>query len=121
MQATSGILLRDLVRPTSIQNTFSANNAGIPATVIYGSATSGQLNEQAKHIVPDNAPRRSKGEQGVFNIRSDPIQKFQPYKIDYRDTRREAFNAGQKGVVRSPEKWGWHARHFSITGIGLVA
>ena len=61
MQPTSGILLEALVRPTSIQTTFSANNAEIPATVVYGSATHGDMNEQTLHVVADNSARRSKG------------------------------------------------------------
>ena len=119
MQPTTGVLLEDLVRLTSIQNTFSANNVEIPATVIL--YTDQPLpNEQSLHIAADNARRRSEGQQGVL-IFGATRARFQHYKIDYRNTWREAFITGQKGVVRTPDKWGWHAPRFSIAGIGLVA
>ena len=73
MQATSGILLGDLIQPTSIQGTFAANHAEIPAAVVYGSATSGQLEEYTLPVVADNATRCSKGLQGVLMVWSDQV------------------------------------------------
>ena len=78
---------------------------------MYGSATPGDVCEQAIHT--------SKGQQGVLVI-GTVKSKYQHYKIEaieYRDMWREAFIVGRKGVVRTPEKWGWRSGHFSITSL----
>ena len=67
---------------------------------------------------PSHSP--SQGAAGNFGNR-DRIQRlYQHYKIEYRDMYREAFIVSRKGVVRTPDKWGWHTGHFSIAGFGLI-
>ena len=111
------IMLEDLCRPTSIRHTFSDACWQIPACVVYGSATPGDVCVQSIHTVAYQATRTSKGQQGVLVI-GTVKSKYQHYKIEaieYRDMWREAFIVGRKGVVRTPEKWGWRSGHFSIT------
>ena len=81
---------------------------------MYGSATPGHVCVQSIHTVADQATRKSKGQPGVLVI-GTVKSKYQHYKIEYRDMWREAFIVGRKGVVRTPEKWGWRSGHFSIT------
>ena len=76
MKSTSGVLLEDLVRPTSIQRTFSTGSAEIPAAVVYGSAELGELNESTLqlHIVSANAGQRHRPQQrttGRADLRSE--------------------------------------------------
>ena len=113
-------MLEDQVRPTSIKHTFDDDNyPEIPACVVYGNATPGDVNKSTIHIVSDQCTRRPKGQQGVLvfgTLRS----KFQHYKIAYRDMWKESDIVSRKGVVRTPDKWGFHAGHFSIVGFGII-
>ena len=113
------IMLEDVCRLSSIKHLIGGTNKEIPGCVVYGSATPGAINKHTIHTVVDQATRRAKGQQGVLVIGT--VQSiYQHYKIEYRDMYREAFIVSRKGVVRTPDKWGWHTGHFSIAGFGLI-
>ena len=111
------IRLEDLCRPTSIRDTFGDGCREIPACVVYGRATPGEISEHTIHAVADQATRRSKGQQGILVI-GTISSRFQHYRIEYRDMCPSLSAA--KGVVRTPDKWGFHAGHFSIVGFGII-
>ena len=121
ISAAQGTMRDGFVRPTSIK-ALQPSQPGMEqrSTVVYGSATLGELCPATLQIVCDRATRRSKGQQGVL-ILGQVDSKFQHYSLGYRDTWREAHAVGHRGVRRNPDKWGWRAGHFDIKGIGLVA
>ena len=112
-------MLEDVCRPSSIKRLIGGTNKEIPGCVVYGSATPGAINKHTIHTVVDQATRRANGQQGVLVI-GTVQSNYQHYKIEYRDMYREAFIVSRKGVVRTPDKSGWHTGHFSIAGFGLI-
>ena len=119
LPAAGKIMLEDLCRPTSIRHTFGDGCREIPACVVYSSATPGEVSEHTIHTVAEQATRPSKGQQGILVI-GTISSKFQHDRIEYRVMWREPFIVSRKGVVRTPDKWGFHAGHFSVVGFGII-
>ena len=76
----------------------------VPSVRIYGSATPGPINDYSIGVVSDQATWRLKGQQGIL-ILGSLLSKYQHYKAEDRDMHREALVIGQRGVVRTSDKW----------------
>ena len=90
----------------SIRSRFPADNAEIPVTVIYGPARPGELHERTHSYCGRQRHTPQQGPTGCADLRSDQVSSSALQDIDYRDTWREAFITGQKGIVRTPDRWG---------------
>ena len=84
----------------------------VPSVRVYGSATPGPMNDYSIGVVSDQGTWRSKGQQGIL-ILGSLLSKYQHYKAEDRDMHREALVIGQRGVVRTSDKWAWHSGHFT--------
>ena len=108
-----GILSEDLVRQ-SAQDLKIEGTEQVQATAVYGSATPGPWSSR-----PSNPPSQSLLPRDGST--REILSKYQHYKCDFRDTRKEHAIVARRGVVRTPERWGFHADHLTIKGIAIFA
>ena len=116
-----GILSEDLVRP-SAQDLKIEGTEKAQATAVYGSATPGPWSSYSLQTVLAQAIKRPKAytHDGMV-VRGTILSKHQHYKCNFRDTRKEHAIVARRGVVRTPERWGFHAGHLTIKGIAIFA
>ena len=115
-----GILSEDLVRPSS-QDLKIEGTEKVQATAVYGSATPGPWSSYSLQTVLAQAIRRPKAYNHGMVVCGTILSKHQHYKCDFRDTRKEHAIVARRGVVRTPERWGFHAGHLTIKGIAIFA
>ena len=115
-----GILSEDLVRP-SAQDLKIEGTEQVQATAVYGSATPGPWSSYSLQTMLAQAIRRPKAYSHGMVVRGTILSKHQRYKCDFRDTRKEHAIVARRGVVRTPERWGFHAGHLTIKGIAIFA
>ena len=115
-----GILSEDLVRP-SAQDLKIEGTEQVQATAVYGSATPGPWSSYSLQTVLAQAIRRPKAYSHGMVVCGTILSKYQHYKCDFRDTRKEHAIVARRGVVRTPERWGFHAGHLTIKGIAIFA
>ena len=115
-----GILSEDLVRP-SAQDLKIEGTEQVQATAVYGSATPGSWSSYSLQTVLAQAIRRPKAYSHGMVVCGTILSKYQHYKCDFRDTRKEHAIVARRGVVRTPERWGFHAGHVTIKGIAIFA
>ena len=115
-----GILSEDLVRP-SAQDLKIEGTEQVQATAVYGSAASGPWSSYSLQTVLAQAIRRPKAYSHGMVVCGTILSKHQHYKCDFRDTRKEHAIVARTGVVRTPERWGFHAGHLTIKGIAIFA
>ena len=110
-----GILSEDLVRP-------SAQDLKIEGTEVQaGSATPGPWSSYSLQTVLAQAIRRPKAYSHGMVVCGTILSKHQHYKCDFRDARKEHAIVAQRGVVRTPERWGFHAGQLTIKGSAIFA
>ena len=110
-----GILSEDLLRP-SAQDIEIPGVEKTPATSVYGSAAPGGWSHYTLGTVLAQAIKRPKAYSHGFVICGQINSKFQHYKCDFRDTRKEHAIVGRRGLIRTPERWGFHAGHLTHKG-----
>ena len=115
-----GILSEDLVRP-SAQDLKIEGTENVQATAVYGSATPGPWSSYSLQTVLAQAIKRPKAHNHGMVVCGTILSKHQHYKCDFRDTRKEHAIVARRGVVRTPERWGFHAGHLTIKGIAIFA
>ena len=115
-----GILSEDLVRP-SAQDLKIEGTEKAQATAVYGSANPGPWSSYSLQTVLAQAIKRPKAYTHGMVVCGTILSKHQHYKCDFRDTRKEHAIVARRGVVRTPERWGFHAGHLTIKGIAIFA
>ena len=113
-----GILSEDLVRPSAQDLKIEGK---VQATAVYGSATPGPWSSYSLQTVLAQAVKRPKAYNHGMVVRGTILPKHQHYKCDFRDTCKEHAIVARRGVVRTPERWGFHAGHLTIKGIAIFA
>ena len=113
-----GILSEDLVRP-SAQDLKIEGTEKVQATAVYGSATPGAWSSYSLQTVLAQAIKRPKAYTHGMVVRGTILSKHQHYKCDFRDTRKEHAIVARRGVVRTPERRGFHAGRLTIKGIAI--
>ena len=115
-----GVLSEALVRP-SAQALKIEGTEKVQATAVYGSATPGPWSSYGLQTVLAQAIKRPKAYNRGMVVCGTILSKHQHYKCDFRDTRKERAIVARRGVVRTPERWGFHAGHLTIKGIAIFA
>ena len=115
-----GILSEDLVRP-SAQDLKIEGTEKVQATAVYGSAAPGPWSSYSLQTILAQAIKRPKAYTHGMVVCGTILSKHQRYKCDFRDTRKEHASVARRGVVRTPERWGFHAGHLTIKGIAIFA
>ena len=115
-----GILSEDLLRP-SAQDIEIKGTEKVQATAVYGSATPGGWSHYALQTVLAQAIKRQKAYSHGIVICGQINSKYQHYKCDFRDTRKERAIVARRGLIRTPERWGFHSGHLTIKGVAIFA
>ena len=108
-ERTTFILSEDLVRP-SAQDLKVEGTEMVQATAVYCLQT-----------VLAQAIKRPKAYTHGMVVCGTILSKHQHYKCDFRDTRKEHAIVARRGVVRTPERWGFHSGHLTIKGVAIFA
>ena len=114
-----GVLSEDLVR--AIAQDLKIEGTEQQATAVYGSATPGSMVE----LLPtDRACSSNQTSQSLQPrdgcMRDNPVQ-APALQMRLQGEALGACHRCQKGVVRTPERWGFHAGHLTIKGIAIFA
>ena len=106
-----GILSKDLVRP-SAQDLKIEGTEKVQATA---------WERYCLQTVLAQAIKRPKAYTHGMVVCGTILSKHQHYKCDFRDPRKEHAIVARRGVVRTPERWGFRAGHLTIKGVAIFA